>query len=152
MEQGARRVNFLFFSKNLKIPALNGHIFLFRDIIGMENKYQSFETLLIWQEGMQICYLIYDLLKDCRDFGLKNQMERSAVSIPSNIAEGSGRGSNPDFKRFLWHSLGSCNELEYDLQLAREVQFLPSTNHNALAAQVAEIRRMLTGLVERMEK
>ena len=116
---------------------------------------QDYRKLKVWQKAHRLAidtFAVSTYLKSPDAWALRDQMLRAAISIPSNIAEGSGRGSNPDFKRFLWHSLGSCNELEYDLQLAREVQFLPSTHHNDLAAQVAEVRRMLTGLVERMEK
>lgn len=90
----------------------------------MENKYQSFETLLIWQEGMQICYLIYDLLKDCRDFGLKNQMERSAVSIPSNIGEGYELNSDRGFIRHLYIAKGSCGELRTQLNIAIHQKYI----------------------------
>ena len=75
-------------------------------------------------------------------------MFRAAISIPSNIAEGAGRGSDPDFRRFLWHSLGSCNELEYDLLLARDLRLLPVEIHTRLAGQTEEVRRMLSGLVQ----
>ena len=70
------------------------------------------------------------------------------MSVPSNIAEGSGRGSKADFCRFLWHSMGSCNELEYDLLLVRDLNFLPQSSHSALGEQVQEVRRMLTGLIQ----
>jgi four helix bundle protein len=73
---------------------------------------------------------------------------KAAISIPSNIAEGTGRGSDSDFTRFLWYSLGSCNELEYDLLLARDLTFLPARLHTGLIGQVEDVRRMLTGLVQ----
>jgi four helix bundle protein len=79
---------------------------------------------------------------------LRDQVFRAAISIPSNIAEGAGRGSDPDFRRFLWHSLGSCNELEYDLLLARDLKVLPGEVHSGLERQVEEVRRMLSGLVK----
>ena len=63
------------------------------------------------------------------------------------MAEGAGRGSDPDFCRFLWHSMGSCNELEYDLFLARDLTFLPQEEHTRLTGQLVEVRRMLTGLI-----
>jgi len=69
------------------------------------------------------------------------------ISIPSNIAEGAGRGSNPDFRRFLFHSLGSTNEVEYDFLLARDLEFLPIALHERRAREVADIRRMLSGLI-----
>ena len=56
----------------------------------MENSYLSFEDLMIWQEGMQLSYKVYDVLQECHDFGLRNQMERSAVSVPS-------KGAKPPF-------------------------------------------------------
>jgi len=82
---------------------------------------------------------------------IRDQVFRAAISVPSNIAEGCGRGSNPDFGRFLFHSLGSCNELEYDLLLARDLKFLPPASHARLAGQLEEVRRMLSGLIERLK-
>jgi len=79
-------------------------------------------------------------------------MFRAAISIPSNIAEGAGRGSDPDFRRFLWHSLGSCNELEYDFLLARDLRFLPAQVHEKLTGQLEEVRRMLSGLVQQLKR
>jgi four helix bundle protein len=64
--------------------------------------------------------------------------------------KGRGRGSDKDFRRFLWHSLGSANELEYDLLLARDLGFLPAPAHSRLTADVEEVRRMLSGLIQRL--
>jgi four helix bundle protein len=72
---------------------------------------------------------------------------RAAISIPSNIVEGRGRGSGADFVRFLWHSMGSCNELEYDLLLARDLSLLPEPSYRPLNQPLEEVRRMLTGLI-----
>jgi four helix bundle protein len=76
---------------------------------------------------------------------------RAAISVPSNIAEGAGRGSDPDFRRFLLHSLGSLNEVEYDLLLARDLGFLPSVEHARFSASLEEVRRMLSGLIASIE-
>jgi four helix bundle protein len=116
---------------------------------------QDYRKLKVWQKAHGLAletFAVSGYLKAPEAWALRDQVLRAAISIPSNIAEGSGRGSNPDFRRFLWHSLGSCNELEYDLQLAREVQFLPTSRHSQLAIQVAEVRRMLAGLVESIGK
>ena len=61
----------------------------------------NFENLLIWKEGMQLATNVYVLLKNCKDFGLKDQMQRAVVSVPSNIAEGYERDSEKEFLRFL---------------------------------------------------
>jgi four helix bundle protein len=79
---------------------------------------------------------------------LRDQILRATISIPSNIAEGAGRGSNSDFDRFLWYSVGSCNELESDLLLARDLRFIGSAAHDRLGRDIAEVRRMLTRLIE----
>ena len=116
---------------------------------------QDYRKLKVWQKAHSLAintYAVSAYFRAPEAWPLRDQMLRAAISIPSNIAEGSGRGSNPDFKRFLWHSLGSCNELEYDLQLARDINVLPVDRYTGLDAQVAEVRRMLVGLVESMRK
>jgi len=67
--------------------------------------------------------------------------------IPSNVAEGAGRSSDPDFSRFLWNSIGSCNEFESQLLLGHDLKFIPDNLHTRLGDEVAEVRRMLNGLI-----
>jgi four helix bundle protein len=112
---------------------------------------QDYRNLYVWQKAHRLALAVYAVppyLKAPEAWPLRDQLLRAAISIPSNIAEGAGRGSDPDFRRFLFHSLGSCNELEYDLLLARELSFLPASLHSTLAGQVEEVRRMLNGLVQ----
>ncbi len=90
----------------------------------IKNKIERFEDLNIWQESVNLAVDIYKVLKDCRDYGLKDQMQRSAVSIPSNIAEGFDRQSNNEFIRFLKISKGSCGELRTQLMIAERVELL----------------------------
>lgn len=73
--------------------------------------YQSFEDLEVWKRACRIAEQVYGLLKDCRDYGIRDQMTRSAVSIASNISEGAERGSIPDYIRFLHIAKGSAAEL-----------------------------------------
>jgi four helix bundle protein len=111
---------------------------------------QDYRKLKVWEKSHQLAlgtFAITAYFKAPEAWPLRDQILRAAISIPSNIAEESGRGSDPDFLRFLWHSLGSCNELEYDLRLAREAGFLPSSRYAGLHNQIAEVRRMLSGLV-----
>jgi four helix bundle protein len=79
-------------------------------------------------------------------YGLVSQLRRAAVSVPSNLAEGSGRGSDKDFARFVRISIGSTNELEYGLRLSHDLGFLDHARHENLAALAADTRRTLVGL------
>jgi four helix bundle protein len=67
-----------------------------------KTKINTFEDLEIWKEGMRISVKIYEMLKNCKDYGLKDQMQRAAISIPSNIAEGFERQTNKEFIQFLY--------------------------------------------------
>jgi four helix bundle protein len=114
---------------------------------------QDYRKLYVWQKAHTLALATYGIsgnLMKPEAWPLRDQLLRAAISIPSNIAEGAGRGTRPDFRRFLFHSLGSCNELEYDFLLARELRFLPPAAHTRLAGQVEEVRRMLSALVQSM--
>ncbi len=119
-----------------------------RDIRSMENKYQPFEDLDIWKEGMNLSYAIYDCLKNCHDFGLRNQMERSAVSIPSNIAEGYELNSDRGFIRHLRIAKGSTGELRTQLYLAIRLKYIPADIGNDLLSQT----RIQSGMIQNFMK
>ena len=70
--------------------------------------HKSFEDLEVWKRSSRLAVEIYSALRDCRDFSLKDQMTRAAVSIPSNIAEGAERYSDKEFARFLYIARGSA--------------------------------------------
>lgn len=82
---------------------------------------------------------------------LRDQVLDAAISIPSNIAEGAGRGSDADFRRFLWYSNGSCNEFEGQILLAQDLRFIPSELHSELSDGVSEVRRMLTSFIQKLK-
>lgn len=112
---------------------------------------QDYRKLYVWQKAHALALASYGVSASLTApdvWPLRNQMLRAAISIPSNIAEGAGRSSKPDFRRFLVHSLGSCNELEYDLLLARDLGYLSSATYLGVIAQVEEVRRMLTRLAQ----
>ena len=110
---------------------------------------KDFKNLKVWQKGIK---LVVDIYKTSKHFpkeelyGLTSQMRRSPVSIPSNIAEGAGRGSNKEFSRFLDISLGSSFELETQIILARELDFISDNDFNTLTEKVQEEQKMITGL------
>ena len=81
-------------------------------------------------------------------YGLTSQMRRSAISIPSNIAEGKGRHTNPEFCQFLIHARGSLLELETQLQIACNLGYLESQKMDDLKVKTAEIGKMLNGLIK----
>jgi four helix bundle protein len=109
----------------------------------------------VWQRSHRLAIDAYALtayLASPPAWPLRDQLLRAAISIPSNIAEGAGRGSDADFRRILLHSLGSLNEVEYDLLLARDLGFLPSAEHARFSARLGDVRRMLSGLIASLEK
>ena len=112
---------------------------------------QDFKKLIVWQKAHPLVLDTYaDSAKHLRHpdaWPVRDQMRPAAISIPSNIAEGRGRGSDADFRRFLFHSFGSSNELEYDFILARDLKFLPVPLFEQRARQIEEVRCMLSGLI-----
>jgi len=114
---------------------------------------KNFRDLSVWQKSHQLTLGIYKAttrLPKHELFGLTSQMRRSAASIPANIAEGCGRGSDPDFARLLQIGMGSASELEYHLLLARDLLYLPNDIHGPLESGTVEVKRMLAGLMKRL--
>lgn len=116
----------------------------------------DYRNLAVWQKAHQLTLSSYRATGQFPKeemYGLTSQIRRSAASIPTNIAEGSGRGSNADFVRFLRISLGSTNELEYSLLLAYDLGFMDVEVHNQLCSNIiVEIRRMLNGLISKLSQ
>jgi four helix bundle protein len=112
---------------------------------------QTFRDLIVWQRSMQLTVAIYRLTqKFPREelYGLTNQIRRSAVSIPSNIAEGQGRDSQGEFKRFLNIARGSDSELQTQLEIARALGFGESKMIDEAESLSHETGKMLFALLE----
>ena len=118
----------------------------------MENRYLSFEDLAIWQEGMQICFQIYDALADCHDYGLRNQMERSAVSIPSNISEGYELSSDRAFIRHLYIAKGSSGELRTQLYIAIRQKYIDKAPGDQLINRAQRLSGMIQKFINARRK
>ena len=119
----------------------------------MENVVKRFEDLEVWKESMRLATKIYKILKNSRDFGLRDQMQRSAVSVPSNIAEGYERNTNKDFIKFLHYSKGSCSELRTQIYLAIETKTIPKSEGQELLKSTNSISAMLHNYIKiRKEK
>lgn len=105
-----------------------------------------FKDLEIWKASRKFSADIYKITStfpDTEKFGLTNQLRRASVSIPSNIAEGSSRSSNKDFSRFLEIAIGSCYELETQLLISCDLNFLKNEDLEILLAQLDSIIRMI---------
>ena len=114
---------------------------------------QDFKKLQVWAKSHQLTLRVYEATyRFPREelFCLTQQMRRSSSSIPTNIAEGCGRGTAPDFARFLQIAMGSACELEYQLILARDLKYLPAERHPDYDAEVCEVKRMLASLLDRV--
>ena len=115
---------------------------------------QDYRKLWVWKKAHQLVLDVYadstKYLKVPDAWPVRDQMRPAAISIASNIAEGAGRGSDRDFRRFLFHSLGSANELEYDFLLAKDLSFVPAFLYQERARQIEEVRRMLSSLVQQL--
>jgi len=112
----------------------------------------SFEDLEVWKKSCRLSVRLYKLLKDCRDFGMKDQMLRSSISIPSNIAEGSERKSVPDFRRFINIAQGSAAELRTQIYISKEVKILSEIEAKELVQELKSISRMLQSLHGSLKK
>jgi four helix bundle protein len=108
--------------------------------------YQSFEDLEVWQRACRLTVDVFNAFADCKNFSFRDQIQRSALSVPSNVAEGSERGSTKDFAHFLNIAKGSCGELRTQLYIARKLDIIAKTTFEALLQESKELSAMLEGL------
>jgi four helix bundle protein len=109
-------------------------------------KIESFEDLLVWQKGMEIVKQVYLISKEgelCRDFALRDQLRRAAISIPTNIAEGFERASRKEYVNFLNYAKGSTGEVRSLLNVAFELGYLESSKYQELRNAIMELSRYL---------
>lgn len=114
---------------------------------------QNFKALKVWQRSHQLALVTYTATMQFpkeEPYGLTSPLRRSVTSIPTNIAEGSGRNSSAEFARFLSIAMGLAAETEYQLLLARELGIMSDINYDALFSEVVEIRRMWHALMQRV--
>lgn len=114
----------------------------------MKKKIQKFEDLEVWYEGMNLTEKVYLALANCRDFGLRDQLQRSCVSIPSNIAEGFDRQTNKEFIQFLHIAKGSCAEARTQLYLSIRLGLINKEKGEELLEQTRKISAMLFNFIE----
>ena len=115
---------------------------------------KNFKELKVWQKAYQLCLDIYQISKDLPNeekFGLTSQIRRSAVSIPSNIAEGYGRRTTPDYIRSLYIAYGSNCELETQTLLSGDLAYINIEKQKTLLEKISEVERMLKALIKSLE-
>ena len=115
---------------------------------------KSFRDLKVWQKSYKLCLEVYRTTTKFpaeERYGLSSQIRRSAISVPSNIAEGYGRKTTTDYIRFLYISYGSICELETQIYLAGDLDFISKADLVPLKQTIAEIERMLKTLIKSLE-
>ncbi len=115
----------------------------------MNDKIKSYQDLTVWQHAMDLVIECYQLVKHFPSFeqyGLTSQLQRAAVSIPANIAEGHGRAYTKEYLRHLSVAKGSLTELETHIQIAKRLSYCNGEQQNKLLTMTNSIGRMLTGL------
>ncbi|OQB05619.1 MAG: hypothetical protein BWY19_00888 [bacterium ADurb.Bin212] len=114
---------------------------------------QSYKDLVVWQKAVSLVEAVYRSTESFPKeevFGLISQMRRSAISIPSNIAEGSSRGTRKDYCQFLRISLGSCSELETQVIIAEKLKFMDFSKSAKLLQQLNEIMKILNTIIKKL--
>jgi len=115
---------------------------------------KNYKELKVWQKSYNLCLDVYrttGIFPKEEMYGLTSQMRRSAVSVPSNIAEGYGRKTTADYIRFLYIAYGSLCELETQIMLVGDLNYSDDGRLEALKANISEVERMLKALINSLE-
>jgi len=121
----------------------------------MKKNFKRLEDIEIWKRACRLSVSIYQTTKSGeleKDWGLRDQLRRSAVSIPSNIAEGYERDSEVEFRRFLLIAKGSCGELRTQIYIADALDYLDKTTSRTLVKECLEISSMISSLAIQLAK
>ena len=106
-----------------------------------------FEDMVIWKRSARLSADLYKHFSTCNDFGFKDQITRSGLSIPSNISEGAERGYQKDFIRFLQYARGSCGELRTQLYIGVEIGHIPKDLGSQWIQETRELSAMLVAFI-----
>lgn|SRR5574341_2584809 len=115
---------------------------------------RDFKTLKVWEKSHQLTLAVYRETGGFpaeERFGLTNQIRRACSSIPANIAEGCGRGGDPELARFCQMAMGSASELECHLLLAHDLRFLADDAYAQLEKDLIEVKRMLNAFIQKVK-
>ena len=115
---------------------------------------KNFKDLFVWQKSHALTLYLYEIIDKFPKeelYGISSQLRRAIVSVPTNLAEGCGRGSDKDFKRFVQIALGSASETEYLLLLCKDLGYMSIENFNKCTNDIQEIKKMLTSLILKLK-
>lgn len=112
----------------------------------------SFEDLDVWRRSCDLSVQVCRAFQKCSDFGFKDQITRSAVSVPSNIAEGAERNSRKEFSQFLGYAKGSAGELRTQLIIAGRMGYITEVESKEWISEIREISAMIYGLAKSLEQ
>ncbi|RTE54925.1 four helix bundle protein [Arenibacter aquaticus] len=119
------------------------------------NEVKTYKDLLIWQKGIELVKEVYSICQELPNdelFGLKSQIKRSSISIPSNIAEGWGRNYTKNYVQLLRVSRGSLLELETQIIISKELNFISTDSYNRIQALITEESKMLNAFIKSIDK
>lgn len=111
-----------------------------------------FEDIEAWKEARELVKEVYTVFSGCRDYGFKDQVQRAAISIMSNIAEGFDRGTNKEFNQFLTIARASAAEVKSLCYAAKDVNYLTDAEFNSLHHEVAKISGLINGFMQYLRK
>ena len=114
---------------------------------------KDFRKLKVWEKSHQLVLEVYRVtatFPSAEMYGLTSQLRRAGASIPANIAEGCGRGGDPELARFLQIAMGSASEVEYHLLLVHDLGFVADLDYERLVSSTIEVKRMLASLINRL--
>jgi four helix bundle protein len=115
---------------------------------------RNFRELKVWERSHNLTLAVYKattIFPRDEQYGLTSQLRRACASVPANIAEGCGRGSDAECARFLQIAMGSASELEYHLLLARDLNLLRQVEYESLDREITDVKRMLTAFIQKLK-
>jgi len=116
---------------------------------------KDFRKLKVWELAHEFVLLLYRETNSFpidEQYGVTSQVRRAAVSVPSNIAEGCGRNSDAELRRFCEIAMGSASEVEYQLLLCRDLNFLSNDQHHLLEGRLLDCKRMLNSFIRTLRE
>jgi four helix bundle protein len=112
----------------------------------------SFEELEVWSRSTRLCVALYRELRESRDWGFRDQITRSALSVPSNIAEGYERNSRKEYIQFLRIAKGSCGELRTQAHIGKEAGIFRESLAEQIRQETCELSRMLGAMISKLAR